>query len=425
MPRRYDISQNLVSTPAIYVTADQKAFYVAKKRLYDQFSAFPVVLTQIIIPWTYDSQWRLEEREVRRNAEAEVRKSGRPVPPPVPPAEPAPVPPPGEPHPGFEEIFYDDPTLRREFVRELTLEQLLDPKGFTNFVKPGELTEITIKLSEFVEPDDYSDIMAAARDFDTALKTQGGLPWLGGPSDDPHLIHTNRNPIVYLNWNEKRLHIRMIEGSDGGGYSFPYAVTPDAIFIAGVAITAGTIIAAMRIAFFALLAIDVVIDLIEMAGIDVPDEIETTVDIATMVTGVITFGSLFHIFRNPQVAQHILRYGLSRKWLTKRLLLKGAATAGAGAAIWMWVSAEDKPYRLWKLSKACYDQDGNLAACIIVAVGNKIQAEIETRLERIIEVIKDVGADIGKDLAKTLTPILIVGGLGLAVIMFAKQKVGL
>ena len=393
MVRPYNISQNLVATPSVYVTADQKRFFAAKKRLYDRFKGFPNVLTQIINPWSYDSDWVLELREVTRDAE-ELAKQTKPNVP-VPPATPVPIDPPwDEDEQDWKEIFYEDPTIERHFLRTGSLLDLVDEDLLEGLVDDGELAEIVLRLDPQLEQEDFKDTFDAAKDFNEGLKKEGGHHWPGPPSYNPHLIATSVNPIVYLNWTDKQLHIRMF--NNPGPFAAVGAIllaVPPTVMATGLTMQAMT---------WAL----------KKMGKEPPAGWETTSEWLLVFAGMWYAGRFIRSIGIPFV---------SKSWFYTALF-----SLGSGYAIWAFINQDDKVYRMYKLVKKCYDREnGNVINCVVKSTGSAIVAvvkkDIEAGVDEIIEVIKE----LGKDATKAFTPFLIAGVAGIALFLFAKRKVGL
>jgi len=435
MVRPYNISQNLSSvtplwgsTPSVIMptpptlSLDERAFYTTKAWLYERFSGYPEVNTQIINPWTYDPQWRLEEREVIRDAEAMIRASGQRVP--VPGAKPAPkpLPPTPQPLPGFQEPFFDDPTMTRRLIGRDSFEDMLSQPPGSELTRPGALLETVLDLADDLTEDDFKDTFDAAKDWNILLKKHG-TPWPGLPSHNPRLTATSKDPIVYLNWPERQIHVRTLNPTRSSiyppgendtyingpeAYATPYAL-PAIIF----AIGAAAVVASETFMAYGL-ALKIIIALYEFAGLEPPSQLETMADVMVILSGLLSLMSLVRL----------LPAGLITAMGFNKFAILGALYGiGSGIVIWGYVKTDW--VEVWEIVDECVDSGGNRIVCTAEVIGKEIISWGVEAGEIVIYKVKEIAEDVAKGIGKALGPILIVGGAALVLVMAVKPKVGI
>lgn len=426
MLRPYNISQNLVATPSRIehtppaLSRDERSFYTTKAWLYERFSVYPEVNTQIINPWTYDPQWRLEEPEVIGDAEAMIRGAGQTVPVPKAKPTPKPLPPETQPLPGFEEPFYDDPTITRRMVVRDSFINVFDRPTAPALTRPGAMLESIYDLADDLTDDDWPDMFRAAQDWDKLLKEQGATPWPGEPSSNPRLIATSEQPVVYINWLEKQLHLRAVNPSrdfipedDSGIYGEAYR-TPSAVF---AFIPAGAVAASAMIAAEVFLAtgmtVEIILALHKFAGIEPPTGLETFGKVMLVASGILSISTLLRL----------LGEGASIVGATKITWMGLLFTLGAGIAIWGFLKTDW--VEVWELIDDCVDAGGKRWDCTVEIVGDEIVSWYKDAGKTFITKTIEVAGPVLEKAVKSITPILIVGGAALVLVMAAKQKVGL
>jgi hypothetical protein len=426
MLRPYNISQNLVATPSRIahtppaLSRDERSFYTTKAWLYERFSGHPEVNTQIINPWTYDSQWRLEEREVIRDAEAMIRDAGQTVPVPKAKPTPKPLPPETQPLPGFEEPFYDDPTITRRMVARDSFIDVFSGRTISALTRPGAMLESIYDLADDLTDDDWPDMFRAAQDWDKLLKEQGATPWPGFPSQHPRLTATDAQPVVYINWPEKQLHVRSVNpsrdfippddpGTGGEAYRTPSALP--VLGVAGAAAIAATIAAEVMLTTG--LTVEIILALYGFAGIEPPAGLETFGNVMLVAGGILSISSLLRL----------LGEGASIVGATKITWMGLLFTLGAGIAIWGFLKTDW--VEVWELIDDCVDAGGRRWDCTVEIVGDEIVSWYKDAGKIFITKTIEIVGPVLEKAAKSLTPFLIAGAAGIALVIAAKQKVGL
>lgn len=416
----------IANTPPA-LSLDQRSFYTTKAWIYDRFSAYPEVNTQVVNPWTYDPQWRLEERDLIGDAEAMVRAIGER--PPVPGARPAPTPLPPDvpPMPGFEEPFFEDPDMAMRLINRYPFFDLFGSITDPDLTRPGAMLETRFDLADDLTDDDFSDAFRAAKDWNELLKEEGATPWPGEPSNNPRLTATSKDPVVYLNWPERQIHLRILNTPRSSIPEFPpggndtwingpeaYA-TPGAIGVAvGVTALGATLIIASETFVAIGLGLKIVVALYEFAGIEPPSELETMADVYLIVGGILSIHTLIRLI--PEGIPVIVG-------ATKLGWMGIIFSLGAGIAIWGFLKQDWG--EVWELIDECRDEGGSLLDCTVeVIVPTVVSWYTKAGKNTIVKVI-EVAEPVLEAAAKSLAPLLIVGGAAVALVLFAKRKVGL
>ena len=406
----------IANTPPA-LSLDERSFYTTKAWMYGRFSAYPRVLTQIINPWTYDPQWRQEERELIRDAEAMLRTAGQRVPVPGARPTPKPLPPDVQPLPGFEEPFFEEPTMSMRMVKKGAFIDLFGRTAEQDFSRPGALLETRLDLADDLTDDDFADTFKAAKDWNELLKEEGTIPWPGEPSWNPRLTATSKDPVVYLNWPERQMHVRAVSperdfipgddpGVGGEAYAMPYVVAAAPIAIAAAAAMAaeGFLIAG--------LSLEIILFFYDFAGIDPPSEIETAADVMFILAGILAITTIVRLL--PEVGTITA---------TKLTWMGVLYSLGNGIAVWAFLKQDW--VEIWELVDECEDDGGNRIVCTTEIIGKNIVTSHIRAGETIVKKVKEVGKDVAKEAVKSVAPLLLVGGAAIALVLFAKRKVGL
>jgi hypothetical protein len=294
--------------------------------------------------------------------------------------------------------------------------------------RPGALLETILDLADDLTEDDFKDTFDAAKDWNELLK-EYGTPWPGLPSHNPRLTATSKDPIVYLNWPEKQIHVRTLNptrssiyppGGNGDNgwingpeaYATPYAL-PVVIFVIGAAAVGASE------TFMAYgLALEIIISLYEFAGVEPPDELETMADVMFILSGLLSLLSLVRL----------LPAGLIKAiGFNKFAILGSLYGIGSGIVIWGYVKADW--IEVWEIVDRCVDAGGKHWDCTVEIVGDEIVSWVLDAGRPLIVKIKEIALEAAKEIGKTaisaVAPLLLVGGAAVALVLFAKRKVGL
>tara|TARA_Y100000310_G_C20671913_1_gene810763 strand:+ start:391 stop:1404 length:1014 start_codon:yes stop_codon:yes gene_type:complete len=330
---------------------------------------------------------------------------------------PKPLPPEAQPLPGFEEPFFDDPTVtRRLAVRDPFIDVFGKPPSSV-LTRPGALLETILDLADDLTDDDWPDMFRAAQDWNELLKQEGSTPWPGFPSQNPRLTATDGQPIVYINWPERQLHVRTVNPSrdfipeDDPGTGGEAYRTPSAFFAAGVIPVAAAIAAEVMLTTG--LTVEIILALYRFAGVEPPTGLETFGNVMMVTGGILSISTLLRL----------LGEGASIVGATKITWMGLLFTLGAGIAIWGFLKTDW--VEVWELIGDCVDAGGRRWDCTVEVVGDVVGKWYKDAGKVFFTTLVEVAEPVAKAVGKGFAPFLIVGGAALVLVMAAKQKVGL